>query len=428
MQDSLTLPKLTSTENQYSYTELQRRIMEGDLATGSKNDTCELYRTKEGQWSKERTELHRKILDEAKEACLGKPRTRQAAIFTAGPGGVGKSTAWHKIGELQRSGDQFGEKVGEAIHGVRPEDCVALDPDSFKEALVRHGGLPALPAESRYLADGREVAPAECASLLHMESIHLEYTFGQWARAEGYNVVFDGTLRNLQYQEKLLENLEKEGYSNRTVISVEAPLGDVLNRNAGRWENGRNEFDAGRSKGGGRMAPQALIEALYDSNRSQSTGRENANILFNKGGFTDIITVDALGPSDVNSKSIDSSLSITVRTRGAERALQIHTLPAKKTDFNDAVTIAQAASSSFLPRAAQGAADFRQTPVPANTVENPMHSAVLTRAAAASIRPQDSSNSFSTESRTEVSRERSDMYTRSSHSARPSSSGGDHKR
>ncbi|MEU9547242.1 zeta toxin family protein [Streptomyces mirabilis] len=426
MPDPLTLPQLTSPENQSSYEELQRRIMEGDLATGSENDTYELYRTKEGQWSKERTELHRKILDDAKDACSGKPRTRQAAIFTAGPGGAGKSTAWRKIGELQGIGNQFGEKVREATHGVKPEDWVALDPDSFKEALVRHGGLPALPTESRYLADGRKVTPAECASLLHRESIHLEYTFGQWARAEGYNVVFDGTLRNLKYQEELLENLKKEGYSNRTVISVEAPLGDVLNRNAGRWERGRNEFDAGRSEGGGRMAPQVLIEALYGSNINQSTGRENANILFNKGGFTDIITVDPLGEGNVNSKAIEASLSITVRTRGDERTLQIHALPAQRENFNDAMTIAQAASS-LLPGATQGTPDFRQAPVPAMTLENPIYSAGLTRAAAASITPQTSYNSFSTASRTEASRDRSDTYTRTNHSARPSGSGSSRK-
>lgn len=49
MQDPIAFPKLTSTENQYAYAELQRRIMEGDLATGSENDTWELHRTKEGQ-------------------------------------------------------------------------------------------------------------------------------------------------------------------------------------------------------------------------------------------------------------------------------------------------------------------------------------------------------------------------------------------
>ncbi|MFL4905740.1 zeta toxin family protein [Streptomyces sp. MMS24-I2-30] len=416
MRGSHVLPKLTSIGNQKSYSELQRRIVRGDLSTFSKNDTYKLYRTGEGQWSAERTALHRRILDEAKRACSGKPRTRQAAIFTAGPGGVGKSTAWRKINELQRSGDQVGEKVREAIHGVKPEDCVVLDPDAFKEALVRHGGLPELPAESHYLANGKKVAPAECASLLHRESIHLEYTFGQWARAEGYNVVFDGTLRDLKYQEELLANLEKEGYQNRTVISVEASLSDVLDRNAERWEKGRKEFDLGRSEYGGRMAPQVLIEALYDSNKNQSLGRKNAHILFDKGGFTDIITVDALGEGGLNSKFIDPSLSITVRHRGGGHALRFRTLPAEKVNYGDVVAVAQAASP-LLPEVPQEAQDFRQAPVPATTLNNPTHDAVLTRTAAASLRPQGFPDGSPTASRTEVGGGTGDAYTRSDHSA-----------
>ncbi|MFF3884633.1 zeta toxin family protein [Streptomyces sp. NPDC001914] len=273
------------------YRELQTRMSPGgDLAPGGA-DTFARFR-RGALWTPERERMHSAILEEFAGRCAGLPRDGHAALLTAGAPGAGKGGALRGLGEWQGRDDALGHAL-RRVHGIDIRDYVVLDPDQFKVAIFEHGGSPRLAPSARVLSDGRPVAPSETASLTHRESAFLQEVFEQWARSEGYNLLYDATLRDQRWNEKLLGDLRADGYDRRVLLSVEVPLEQCLAQNAGRWQRGRTEFDAGRDPYGGRMAPEVMIEDLYarsTSGRGFSVGRENAEKLVESGLATGLIT------------------------------------------------------------------------------------------------------------------------------------------
>ncbi|WP_406373929.1 zeta toxin family protein [Streptomyces sp. NBC_00647] len=275
------------------YRELQTRMSPGgDLAPGDA-DTFGQFRHG-ALWTPDRERMHAAILEDFTARCAGMPRDGHAALLTAGAPGAGKGGALRGLAEWQGQGDELGRALNR-VRGVDVRDYVVLDPDEFKVALFEHGGSPRLPAHSLELSDGRRVSPSETASLTHRESAFLQGAFEQWARAEGYNLLYDATLRDQRWNEKLLGDLRADGYDRRVLLSVEVPVEQCLAQNAGRWQHGRTEFDAGRDRYGGRMAPEVMIKDLYarsTSGRGFSVGRENAEKLVEAGLATGLITSD----------------------------------------------------------------------------------------------------------------------------------------
>lgn len=273
------------------YRELQTRMSPGgDLAPGGA-DTFARFR-RGALWTPERERMHSAILEEFAGRCAGLPRDGHAALLTAGAPGAGKGGALRGLGEWQGRDDALGHAL-RRVHGIDVRDYVVLDPDQFKVAIFEHGGSPRLAPSAGVLSDGRPVAPSETASLTHRESAFLQEVFEQWARSEGYNLLYDATLRDQRWNEKLLGDLRADGYDRRVLLSVEVPLEQCLAQNAGRWQHGRTEFDAGRDPYGGRMAPEVMIEDLYarsTSGRGFSVGRENAEKLVESGLATGLIT------------------------------------------------------------------------------------------------------------------------------------------
>ncbi|MFE1286593.1 zeta toxin family protein [Streptomyces sp. NPDC058751] len=273
------------------YRELQTRMSPGgDLAPGDA-DTFSRFR-RGALWTPERERMHSAILEEFTARCAGLPRDGHAALLTAGAPGAGKGGALRGLDAWQGRDDGLGHEL-RRVHGIDVRDYVVLDPDQFKVAIFEHGGSPRLPPHARLLSDGRPVAPSETASLTHRESAFLQDVFEQWARAEGYNLLYDATLRDQRWNEKLLGDLRADGYDRRVLLSVEVPVEQCLAQNAGRWQHGRSEFDAGRDRYGGRMAPEVMIEDLYarsTSGRGFSIGRENAEKLVEGGLATALIT------------------------------------------------------------------------------------------------------------------------------------------
>ncbi|MGW0971831.1 zeta toxin family protein [Streptomyces sp. NPDC002516] len=273
------------------YRELQTRMSPGgDLAPGGA-DTFGQFR-RGALWTPDRERMHSAILEEFTARCAGMPRDGHAALLTAGAPGAGKGGALRGLGEWQERDDELGRALQRA-HGIDVRDYVVLDPDQFKVAIFEHGGSPHLPHHARALSDGRPLAPSETASLTHRESAFLQEVFEQWARGEGYNLLYDATLRDQRWNEKLLGDLRADGYDRRVLLSVEVPVEQCLAQNAARWQHGRTEFDAGRDRYGGRMAPEVMIEDLYarsTSGRGFSVGRENAEKLVEGGLATALIT------------------------------------------------------------------------------------------------------------------------------------------
>ncbi|MFD5638185.1 zeta toxin family protein [Streptomyces sp. NPDC127077] len=275
------------------YRELQNRMSPGgDLAPG---DADTFARFRHGAlWTPDRERMHSAILEEFAARCTGLPRDGHAALLTAGAPGAGKGGALRGLDEWQGRDDELGHALRRA-HGIDVRDYVVLDPDQFKVAIFEHGGSPHLPPAARVLSDGRPVAPSETASLTHRESAFLQEVFERWARSEGYNLLYDATLRDQRWNEKLLGDLRADGYDRRVLLSVEVPVEQCLAQNAGRWQHGRTAFDAGRDPYGGRMAPEVMIEDLYarsTSGRGFSVGRENAEKLVEEGLATALITSD----------------------------------------------------------------------------------------------------------------------------------------
>ncbi|UQX02503.1 zeta toxin family protein [Streptomyces sp. RerS4] len=276
------------------YQVLQTRMgPNGDLSPGSRHATSVVH-TNNHQWTRERRQLHRAVLEQFKAKYGDRPRDGRAVLLTAGAPGVGKGTAQTNLDEWQRQDSELGRALADA-HGVDLKHYVPLDPDEFKVAIFQHGGLPTLGAEQMVLPFGRELSPSEMASLIHEESAYLQDNFEVWARGQGYNLLYDATLKNLDKNVVLLDELGKGGYGQRVILSVEVPLEQCLAQNADRWMNGRMKYELGKEAYGGRMAPEAMIKNLYaqsSTGRGVSIGRENAEKLHEKGLATALITTD----------------------------------------------------------------------------------------------------------------------------------------
>ncbi|MET8859252.1 zeta toxin family protein [Streptomyces sp. NPDC004579] len=273
------------------YRHLQDRFIAGDLSTGPADTYSQHHQG--GMWTVERLRLHRTILDEAKAACEGLPRGGQAVLLTSGPPGAGKGNSLGLLRARQGDGTELGQALTQA-HGVDPGEYVVLDPDQFKEAIIRNGGAPVLPAAAYVLPGGRRLAPAELAPLVHRESAFLQDTFESWCRSQGLNLLYDGVMKNLDKTRVLLGDLAREGYPKRVVLSVEVPMETSLQGNALRWQKGRIGFDEGSDAYGGRMAPEPLIRALYPQNAASSfsVARSNAERLYAEGILTGLIEFD----------------------------------------------------------------------------------------------------------------------------------------
>ncbi|MER6216572.1 zeta toxin family protein [Streptomyces sp. NPDC001674] len=276
------------------YRELQQRMGPGgDLSVAGEFDTKNRHQTS-GLWTPERALLHDAVIERFKSQCQGKPRDGHAVLFTGGAPGSGKGRAQRSLPQWQAQDSALGDEL-RRVHGVDLDDYVVLDPDEFKVALVEQGGAPELPAALQRLSDGRPLSPSEMASLVHRESGHVQDVVERWARSEGFNLLYDQSLRALGWTSNLLADLQREGYDKRVLLSVEVPEQQCLEQNADRWLAGRRAFDAGRDWYGGRMAPEGFIRSLYadsGTGRGYSVGRENAEKLAQQGLATGLITTD----------------------------------------------------------------------------------------------------------------------------------------
>ncbi|MFJ3855368.1 zeta toxin family protein [Streptomyces sp. NPDC090085] len=280
-------------EHSHLYAELQRRMARGgDLSPGPA-DTVHQF-SQGGRWNRQRRALQNAIVDRFKAEYADRPRGGHAVLLTAGAPGAGKSTAQSSLDAYRHEESELGRHLS-AAHGLSVNDYVVLDPDEFKRALFEAGGLPRLRPEDLALPSGRTLAPAELSGLLHAEASDIRDQFEAWARAEGYNLLYDATLANEPVATALLYRLAQDGYDQRVILSVEVPLNVSLAQNADRWLKGRLAYERGEDPYGGRMSPEGMIRALYGkatTGSGRSIGRENAEKLAEAGLATGLITTD----------------------------------------------------------------------------------------------------------------------------------------
>ncbi len=193
----------------------------------------------------------------------GAARSECRAIITSGPSGSGKSLAARTL-VSQR--------------GLKAEDFRWIDPDHFKDLLlrraVRDGSLPWLisPDVRRLQDSGVHFPLREFGSLVHRESVILAQDSLHESFRRRDNLVYDGTLPTRVGASHAIKPLQKAGYR-VTIISVECTRDEAIERTRDRWRAGRaaalREPSGSTSNRalGARFVPPDYIASLYPSDR-----------------------------------------------------------------------------------------------------------------------------------------------------------------
>lgn len=191
--------------------------------------SVDLY-TKNGIWSKERAELHEKILSEFEEKYKNVP-SEGKVVFSAGLPGAGKTTV------LTQS------------MGLSQDDYVTVSSDDFKEALAEEGAVPEI--------DG--LTPMESSTLVHLESSQLADEFLHRMGSQNKNIIYDFTCKNEETGKRRAKALENLGYdtSKMQYVFVDVKLETSLERTKSRYKYGLNKGGVG-----GRYLPE---DVLYKS-------------------------------------------------------------------------------------------------------------------------------------------------------------------
>jgi len=200
-------------------------------------DTQAMYRNEFGDWDPERDRAHQEILDAVWERLTKNiPRDRLAVIL-GGASGSGKSTL------LKTQGGNL---------GFDPNQYLVIDPDMFKEELIKRGLFPQIEG----------LSPLEHAPLIHRESSYLADRLAKRAMREGYNVAFDGTMSNIESAQKRLDLLNEYGYSQPHGVFVDVPIDVSKQRATDRHRKALEAWMAGENPLGGRLVPDSVIEKM----------------------------------------------------------------------------------------------------------------------------------------------------------------------
>jgi predicted kinase len=180
-------------------------------------------------WSPEREELHHEIVQdmyatEHEVPCEGK------AILAGGLPGAGKTT------------------VLAALAGIDLSKYVVVNPDDFKEAMIRRGMAPQV--------DG--LTPMETSDLIHDESGDIAKRFAARAISDGKNVIWDVTMKSLESTQKRIADLRGAGYREIEGIFVDIPVEVSVQRADARYREGHEAYLLGQGLGGRHVSPEMI--------------------------------------------------------------------------------------------------------------------------------------------------------------------------
>jgi hypothetical protein len=143
----------------------------------------------------------------------------------------------------------------------------------------------------------------ELVGLWHEESIQIGRFIMDRARQQGWNLVIDGTLANIDLAHQRIDALRNAGYQSITVADVEVSRSEALQRIRDRYvRESRSE------PLGGRVVPVAVINnhfsapggmswSLFNSNELYALGKANVELVaFRQGNLpgTHRVTFDTL--------------------------------------------------------------------------------------------------------------------------------------
>lgn len=193
------------------------------------------------------------------------PNERRAVV-AGGLGGAGKTT------------------VLKGHAGVNPDHYLTINPDDIKEEMARRGLVPKVPGHG-------DLSPMERAPLVHEESSRIASLLADRAYRDGKNVIWDITMSSESSVAKRVAALRAHGYRSITGIFVDIPVEVSVDRAAGRYRGGAEDYRNGKGLGG-RFVPPAVIRAQRTSGGS-TVNRQVFDRL--KGQFTDWSVYDNSG-------------------------------------------------------------------------------------------------------------------------------------
>jgi 2'-5' RNA ligase len=250
-------PRNDPAYDQYTH-ELDKKLDETLAEIGDTETIHDKVDGVSGAYRPERQAQHDALLDELMAEFANVPKENKAIVM-AGPPGAGKTTV------LKTDGSSFGVEMD----GGTPVNYAVVNPDDMKEIIVAKGLIP-----DDY--PGRGIGPGESATFLHEESSHLAARLLTRLRAEGHNVILDGTFSgNPDKQAGKVSALREGGYT-VTGVLVDGTVDRSL-ENAAR----RHRKPPATPGGGytGRYVPYGLIETNRPTEGAESEvfGRPHRN-------------------------------------------------------------------------------------------------------------------------------------------------------
>lgn len=208
-------------------------------------------------YSPERTEQHKKIIQDILDAHASVPKNKQA-IMSGGLGGSGKGT------------------ILKGHPDISQDDYLTIDPDEMKEEILRRGLGPDVPG----------LLPMEQAAFIHEESSDLANMLQSIALAQGTNIILDTTMAakkgtdDASSADAKIQKFADAGYEVRGIfvdVPVEVSVASALDRHVG----GVTKFNAGdESRGGdlgGRYVPPDYIKSASPSESQKAAGLNSKN-------------------------------------------------------------------------------------------------------------------------------------------------------
>ena len=192
----------------------------------SSKTTKEMH-SKNGKYSSARRTVHNMIIKRLLNK--GAKEKEPVVIFMAGLGGSGK-----------------GSIKGPILKGMGLSNkIINVDPDEIKYMLP----------------DYKKIKGVLRAAKTHEESSDIAKKVVTMAVNQKYNLIIDGTMKNMSRTKKILMEAKKKGY--RTIMrATQLPTHKAMERNVARYKGAKNKDDA-------RLVPLEIIEKMgKDVNKS----------------------------------------------------------------------------------------------------------------------------------------------------------------
>lgn len=203
-----------------------------DCRTETKPNSAKKYLDKNGNFTRERQEVHREIIRDKLEGKIPQPEGQRVVTILGGGPASGKS------------------RLRKMAEKALPENsCVGIDPDEMKAALP---GYEDMASKS-----------TKAAGYYHEESSGLAKSLYSATLDSGLNAVYDGTGDgSVKSLKKKIDQAHAAGC--RAVGSyMTLDIEEALKRNQSRYDHAKAEYEAGRSKVPPRLVAEDEVRKIH---------------------------------------------------------------------------------------------------------------------------------------------------------------------